>query len=249
LKKSYKYLGRVNDLQALAVSSNVYMFHIAMLLGGATYKYDEPLDVNIAAFDLMRNYYSQFGLGSLTGVDVPYEATGYKGSATLGGHLLDFAIGQYDTYTVMQLGQYISTIANGGYRIQPRILLKATEANSDVVSYQNDVTVLNVLENKAALLRVQMGLRLCVTGGLCKGYSAIPVAVAAKTGTAETFVTDAKGNLIDSSNSLVIAYAPYSKPEISIACGIPNSFSVIFAYDNLCYKVVNDILLYYFSGR
>ena len=249
LKKSYKYLGRVNDIQALAVSSNVYMFHIAMLLGGATYKYDEPLNVNIAAFDLMRNYYSQFGLGSLTGVDVPYEATGYKGTATLGGHLLDFAIGQYDTYTVMQLGQYISTIANGGYRIQPRILLKATEANSDVVTYQNDVTVLNVLENKAALQRVQMGLRLCVTGGLCKGYSAIPAAVAAKTGTAETFVTDSKGNLVDSSNSLVIAYAPYNKPEISIACGIPNAFSVIFAYDNLCYKVVNDILLYYFSGR
>lgn len=249
LKKSYKYLGRVSDIQALAVSSNVYMFHIAMLLGGATYRYDEPLNVNIAAFDLMRNYYSQFGLGSLTGIDVPYEATGYKGSATLGGHLLDFAIGQYDTYTIMQLGQYISTIANGGMRIQPRILLKATEANSDVVTYQNDVTVLNVLTNKIALERVQKGFRLCVTGGLCHAYQAIPVAVAAKTGTSETFVTDKKGNLVDSSNSLVVAYAPYAKPEIAIACGIPDAFSGIFAYNNLCYRVVNDILLYYFSGR
>ena len=249
LKKSYKYLGRLNALQALAQSSNVYMFHVAMLLGDATYAYDQPIDINISAFDTMRNYYSQFGLGSLTGVDVPYEATGYKGSAIQGGHLLDFAIGQYDTYTVMQLAQYISTIANGGSRIQPRILIKATQANSDVITYQNDVTVLNVLSNKSALESVQKGLRLCVTGGLCSTYANMPVAVAAKTGTAESFVIDSKGNTVISSNSLVVAYAPYTKPEISVACGIPNSFSVVFNYNNLCVKVVNDILLYYFSGR
>jgi penicillin-binding protein 3 len=249
LKKSYRYLGRVSDIQALALSSNVYMFHVAMRLGGATYKYDQGLDIDIAAFDTMRNYYSQFGLGSLTGVDTPYEATGYKGSATLGGHLLDFAIGQYDTYTMMQLAQYISAIANGGSRIEPRLLLKATQANSEVITYQNDVTVLNVLDNKLALERVQKGFRLCVTNGLCRELQDVSVAVAAKTGTAETFVVDSKGKLIDSSNSLIVAYAPYTKPEISIACGIPDAFSVINSYDNLCYKIVNEIMVYYFNGR
>lgn len=248
-KKSYKYLGRLNDLQALAKSSNVYMFHIAMRLGGATYKYDEALNVDIGAFDIMRNYYSQFGLGTLTGVDVPYEATGYKGSATLGGHLLDFAIGQYDTYTVMQLAQYISTIANGGSRLKPRLLLKATEANSATVTYQNDVQVLNVLSNKDALERVQKGLRLCVTGGLCTNYQMVPVQAAAKTGTAETTVLDSKGKLIDSSNSLVVAYAPFNKPEIAVACGAPNAFSGVFSYDNICSKLVSEIMTSYFSGR
>jgi len=248
-KKSYKNLGWVNDLQALSLSSNVYMFHIAMRLGGATYKYDEGLNIDVSAFDTMRNYYSQFGLGSLTGVDVPYEATGYKGSATLGGHLLDFAIGQYDTYTVMQLAQYISTIANGGTRIQPRLLLKATEFNSDVITYQNDVTILNVLSNKTAIERVQKGFRMCVTGGLCQIMNVVPVTVAAKTGTAETTVLDKRGNLIDSSNTLLVAYAPYVKPEVAIACGIPDAFSGIFTYENLCYRVVDDILISYFSGR
>ncbi len=248
-KKSWKYLGKVSDIQALAQSSNVFMFHVAMRLGGAKYKYDEALSINISAFETMRNYYSQFGLGSLTGVDVPYEATGYKGSAKLGGHLLDFAIGQYDTYTIMQLAQYISTIANGGKRIQPRILLKATEANSTVITYQNDVTVLNVLDNQMALERVQKGFRLCVTNGICRNYQSLPVEVAAKTGTAETFVTDTKGILIDSSNSLLVAYAPYSKPEISIACGIPNAYSSLFLYENLCNAIGKEILLYYFSGR
>jgi penicillin-binding protein 3 len=249
LKKSYRYLGKVSDIQALALSSNVYMFHVAMRLGGATYKYDQGLDIDIAAFDIMRNYYSQFGLGSLTGVDTPYEATGYKGSAILGGHLLDFAIGQYDTYTIMQLAQYISTIANGGKRIEPRLLLKATETNTDTITYQNDVNVLNVLDNEMALERVQKGFRLCVTNGLCRNLQDVSVAVAAKTGTAETFVVDSKGKLIESSNSLIVTYAPYTKPEIAIACGIPDAFSVVKSYDNLCYKIVNEIMVYYFNGR
>ncbi|MFB8734271.1 penicillin-binding transpeptidase domain-containing protein [Bacillus sp. SL00103] len=33
---------------------------------------------------------------------------------TVGGLLLDEAIGQYDTYTPLQVAQYMSTIANGG---------------------------------------------------------------------------------------------------------------------------------------
>ncbi|TXT17339.1 MAG: pbpA, partial [Erysipelotrichaceae bacterium] len=212
LKKSFRYLGKLTDLQAIAFSSNVYMFHIAMRLGGATYKYDQGLDIDISAFNIMRNYYSQFGLGSLTGVDVPFEATGYKGSASQGGHLLDFAIGQYDTYTMIQLSQYISTIANGGQRIEPRLLLKATEANSNVITYQNDVTILSVLDNKMAIKRVQDGFRLCVTDGLCRLFQTIPVQVSAKTGTAETFLIDKNGNLVESSNSLAVAYAPSAKP-------------------------------------
>jgi cell division protein FtsI/penicillin-binding protein 2 len=35
---------------------------------------------------------------------------------------LDIAIGQFDTYTPLQLAQYVSVIANGGFRVQPRIV-------------------------------------------------------------------------------------------------------------------------------
>ena len=43
------------------------------------------------------------------------------------GFLLDFSIGQYDTYTPLQLAQYISTIANGGYRMKPQIVQEIRE--------------------------------------------------------------------------------------------------------------------------
>ncbi|EPR66047.1 Cell division protein [Cyclobacterium qasimii M12-11B] len=71
----------------------------------------------------MRNYYSQFGLGVKTGIDLPQESAGMQTTPkTVGGLILDLAIGQYDTYTPLQMAQYISVIANGGYRVQPRIV-------------------------------------------------------------------------------------------------------------------------------
>ena len=247
IKGSWKNLGPVNDLQALAMSSNVYMFNIAMRLGGAKYVPNGPLNVDVSAFDTMRYYYNQFGLGLLTGIDASNEAVGYIGSSKMGGHLLDFAIGQYDTYTTMQLAQYVSTIANNGIRVQPRLVTSAVLANTDTVTYQNDVTVLNVLENKAALLRVQTGFRLCVTNGLCSSHiKTLPFSVAAKTGTAQNLVTTPDGKLVSSPNSNMIAYAPYEKPEIAVACSVPNAWNSKSQL-NICQEMVGKILAAYFK--
>ena len=56
---SYENHGPVNDIQALSVSSNVYMFNIAIRLGGATYEEGQPLvmeDVG-QTLDKMRSYF------------------------------------------------------------------------------------------------------------------------------------------------------------------------------------------------
>ena len=50
-----------------------------------------------------------------------------KGNWIILVKFLNLAIGQFDTYTPMQLAQYISTIANGGYRVQPRMLKEIRE--------------------------------------------------------------------------------------------------------------------------
>ena len=64
-----------------------------------------------------RNTFAEFGLGVKTGIDLPKEITGIKGNDSTSGLLLDLAIGQNDTYTPIQLSQYISTIANNGTRM------------------------------------------------------------------------------------------------------------------------------------
>jgi penicillin-binding protein A len=240
LKKSHRNLGLVNDLTALSMSSNVYMFHIAMRLGGATYEYDGPLRINLNAFNIMRNYYSQFGLGTNTLIDLPNEQTGYKGAANLGGHLLDFAIGQYDTYTPLQLAQYAATVANNGIRLKLRTVKEAYQSSTDFMVYQNTPEILSVLSNESAIRRVQQGFRLCVTDGLCRSQlNSMRVAVAAKTGTAESVTADG----YSSPNSSLVGYAPYNNPEVAFACAVPNAWNDR-QQTNICLQITAEILKY-----
>ena len=44
--------------------------------------------------------------------------------------LLNYVIGQYDTYTTMQLSEYISTIATGGIRYKPHLLKEVYESDN-----------------------------------------------------------------------------------------------------------------------
>lgn len=122
-KKSYSPLGYVTDVTALKKSSNVFMFMTAIKIGGGHYVPNQPLGINREAYAIMRNHFAQFGLGVRTGIDLPNESVGFKGvNTSQDGLLLDLSIGQYDTYTPMQLAQYASTIANGGKRLEPHMV-------------------------------------------------------------------------------------------------------------------------------
>src|SRR5690606_19731146 len=81
-----------------------------------------------------RNSFAQFGLGVKTGIDLPNEGTGYLGTDLIAGKLLDLSIGQFDTYTSLQLVQYISTIANGGYRMEPHLVKEIRQPSPDGVN-------------------------------------------------------------------------------------------------------------------
>ncbi|HEY4536959.1 MAG TPA: penicillin-binding transpeptidase domain-containing protein, partial [Erysipelothrix sp.] len=162
-RHSFMNLGPVDDVSSLKLSSNIYMFHIAIRLGGSSYIPNGPLVFNDApaTYDLMRNYYSKFGLGVPTQIDFPREALGYKGDVHNSGALLEFAVGQFDNYNAMMLNQYVSTLANGGYRLKPRLVQSASNRSTQNVVYENQVEVLNEIENKEALARVTEGMRQC----------------------------------------------------------------------------------------
>lgn len=69
-KKSWNVsgFGNINDLRALQVSSNVYMFQTALKIAGVNYVPNGSLDIKQGAFDTMRYYFKQFGLGIPTGM-------------------------------------------------------------------------------------------------------------------------------------------------------------------------------------
>lgn len=122
----------INDKQALMHSSNVFMFKTALKLAGDPYYSGMPLPNDIAtAGQKLRKGLNQVGLGVKTGVDLPNETPGQIEPLTNNpGNYLDLSIGQYDTYTPLQLSQYVSTIANNGYRIQPHIGLAIHESTN-----------------------------------------------------------------------------------------------------------------------
>src|SRR5699024_10312892 len=103
-------------------------------LAGASYQYGEPINIPDSSFNIMRNSFAQFGLGVKTGIDLPNEGTGYSGTDLMAGKFLDLSIGQFDTYTTLQLAQFISTIANDGYRMEPHVVKEIRQPSIDGVN-------------------------------------------------------------------------------------------------------------------
>ena len=246
-KRSFNTYGTVNSIRALAVSSNVYMFKSVIKLAGGNYVYNKPLGITNEmaqeTFKLMRNYYSMFGLGTKTGLDVPNEAQGFTGNTMNPGLLLDYSIGQYDNYTPIQLVQYAATIANGGKKVQPKLVNTATEVNTDYTVYENKTQVLSALPgSKEDLETIQMGFREVVAGEhAIDPIKSLDVQVAAKTGTAEV------GNY---TNASLVGYAPYDKEaKVAFACSVPESATNDQSVaGNLCaYNIMPEVLKEFFK--
>ena len=231
-KCSSQTLGRINDIDALARSSNVYQFKIAMRVAGVKYYYDTPFPLNQKAFDTYRSMYHSFGLGVKTGIDLPVESLGYSSRDTQGGNLLDFVMGQYETYTTLQLSQYVTTIANGGKRLQPHLLKEVHESsNTDElgkVIYSFEPKVLNTIDTKPEYLaRVKEGFYAVVNsaGGYGRGYISPQYQGSGKTGTSQSFLDTDEDGVIDTEtiSTAFIGYAPTNNPRFSITVTSPDS--------------------------
>jgi cell division protein FtsI/penicillin-binding protein 2 len=190
------------------------------------------LDINPDAFDIMRNYYSQFGLGVRTGIDLPGEVEGLKGNERKPGKLMDFAIGQYDLYTPMQLVQYASTIANGGYRMKPHIMKEIREPSQErdkvgPLLYENQSQVLNRIDaTEREIQQVQRGFYQVAHGsnGTANNFRSAPYDAAAKSGTAEAFYySPEEKRQYETFNTTLIGYAPYNNPEVAFSVVLPYS--------------------------
>lgn len=229
-KCSWRTMGTINDIYALQYSSNVYQYKIAINVGGGTYEYNKSLSLDNDAFNKYRNMYAEFGLGIKTGIDLPVESLGYMGTSKLPGHLLDFSIGQYDTYTPIQLTQYINTIANGGKRLKP-YLLKEVYTPSDngdkfgSLVYKGSTTVQGTLSVEEKYInRVREGFNAVVTSGLGYGYMGYYTNSSGKTGTSESFIDTDGDGVVDTETitSSFVGYSPSDNPKMSIVVVSPD---------------------------
>lgn len=229
--RSWKNLGSINDVSALKYSSNIYMAHTAIRIANGQYIPGAALKIDFDGFDTMRQHFAQFGLGVRTGIDLPNEQNGYKGNATVPGQLLFLSVGQYDTYSTLQLAQYVSTIANGGYRMEPHMVKEIREPQLDntlgPIVQEIQPKVLNRLDLKKGWIdRVQLGFEkvLQERGGTAYSYFYDkPYSPAGKTGTAEAFYDGPlkQYRMSPVTSTSFVGYAPSDNPEIAIAVLVP----------------------------
>lgn len=218
------HFGVVTVQYALEHSSDVGAAKMALKLGD----------------DRFYKYMRSFGFGDRTGIELPSETRGLlrpprKWSAT---SILSLAIGQEVGVTPVQLVSMVSSIANGGTYIPPRILLQSTDATNGDAKLQAsafhpetslgtslpDGTHRVISVQTAAKMRMMM--QGIVTEGTGKQAALNGYSSAGKTGTAEKIDpathTYSHTKLVAS----FAGFAPANNPAIAIAVVIDTPTAV-----------------------
>jgi penicillin-binding protein 2 len=213
--------GTVDLTQALVHSCDVYFYQLGVLLG----------------IDRISQYAKAFGLGQLTGIDLPGEKPGLvptrewkervKKEPWQKGETVSVAIGQgANLTTATQLAVAFSVIANGGTRVQPRLLRRLESWDGREVEPVDAPEHIQVGISQDVLSTVSRALVSVVhqprgTGGRAR----VPgVQVAGKTGTTQVVSFDVVKDMEDDEipiryrdHAVFAAYAPADDPKIAVA--------------------------------
>lgn len=229
-RSSHRTHGNINVVEALKVSCN-YFFYEAGRLAGI-----ENID-RVAA---------QFGLGQPTGIELP-ENTGVLagpeysqkvGATWYPGLTLAASIGQADnSFSPLQLANYVATLVNGGTRYKAHLLkaVKSYDYTQTLVDVKPEA-VSTVPMSKATYQTVLQGMRaVAETGTASNVFGNYPVQVGAKTGSAQ--ITSTR-----SDNGVFVAFAPYENPEIAVAVVVEHG-----GQGNRVAPIARDIFDTYFA--
>jgi len=195
---------------AIAQSNDVFFYTVGGGYGG----------IQGLGMSRMKKYENLFGFGSPTSIDLPTEANGFIPDEnwklrTLGekwyiGDSYHCAIGQgFVTVTPLQLANYTAAIANGGTLYAPRVVSKIRKPDGQEETVSAPIVRQNFISPDIMQI-LREGMRQTVTGGTAQILKTMPIAVAAKTGTAQ-FGTQ------DKEHSWFISFAPYDHPTIAMA--------------------------------
>ena len=223
-KCSFKKLGYLDDVSALKMSSNYYQFLIAISLLGKKYTPNMDLNATEKEFNIYRDMLSSYGLGIITGIDLPNEKPGLKGNIISDDLLLNLAIGQYDTDTPIELFNYINTLAIKGKRISPSLVHEIK--NNDFIIYKNKHEVVdNVKISNDDFNQIHKGFYEVMNNGTGLGFMNRKLFPAGKTGTSESFIdTNNDGKIDTKTLTLTMAgFFPYDDPKISLIVVCPNT--------------------------
>jgi len=194
--------GTIGFYEAMAYSSNTFFGQVGMRVGERT----------------LAEWSHKYGYGEYSGIEIKEEET--KGTVpdpewkqkVVGepwyvGNTLNMSIGQGDVQAnLLQVSMMTSSVANGGFKIRPHLLLEDNDAREWKQS-------LNI--SPITLAALQKALKSVFEFGTASSLSSAEIAMAGKSGTAQD---PPRPN-----HAWFTLYAPYEKPEIVVTVFAENA--------------------------
>lgn len=174
--------------------------------------------LRIGAERLM-NYAKKFGFGDRTGIELPGEEYGIlfeSAKDMVGSDIATMSIGQSIAATPIQLIMAVSSLANDGVLLQPRLIREIKNADGTVYEAHEDKIVVRqtVSEQTAATMRQLLEKVVSEGGGVraqVAGYR-----IAGKTGTAEKLNDIGSGYESGAYIASFVGFAPVDNPRIAV---------------------------------
>jgi penicillin-binding protein 2 len=223
-------LGAVDMYRAISKSSNVYFYSLANELG----------------VDTIHDFMKPLGFGQITGIDILGEVRGVLPSQEwkrnmykrpeqkkwFAGETISLGIGQgYNTFTMLQLATATATLANGGTKHVPHLVIGTQDAGSHdthVVEPKPPQLLKYAPEHLAVVRKAMVGVTQ--DGTSARAFAGAPYQSGGKTGTAQAVTIGQKEKYNASKleehqrdHALYIAFAPAENPRIALAIVVENA--------------------------
>lgn len=235
--------GNIAVRRALTVSSNVFFNTLADRISGV-----------VGGSTMLENTAASLGLGKLTGIELPGEKPGIISGPTYAkdtGKIWNPAdpaqsgIGQlYNSFSPIQLANYVGGIVNGGTRYQVHIVKKVTshDGTNTVLENQPKVVSGDFKIPDHIVQVVKEGMRGVTTDGTAAAvFADLSLQVGGKTGTSQVLTADG----LQGWNGLFVSFAPYDDPQIVVAVAVENA-----AWGSQTSYVAKDVFNYmYLNGQ
>jgi penicillin-binding protein 2 len=225
-----KGLGPVDMHTSIVKSSNVYYYSLANDMG----------------VDLMHDFMKPLGFGQLTGIDIFGEVRGILPSQEwkrnyykrpeqqkwYAGETISLGIGQgYNSFTMLQLAQAMSAVANDGVKRTPHLVIATGDANTrqrTPVAKPAPVPLGYKPEHLAVIRKAMVAVTQ--DGTSARVFQGAGYLSGGKTGTAQAVTIGQRerynaGQLEEHQrdHALYIAFAPAEDPKVALAVIVENA--------------------------
>ncbi|MFF7058732.1 penicillin-binding protein 2 [Achromobacter spanius] len=216
--------------------------HKAIVVSSDTYFYSLGPEIGVNA---LHDFTKQFGFGQITGIDLEGEkrgvlpSTDWKRAAYkdkdrqrwYAGETISVAVGQgYNSFTLLQLAQGTSTLANNGLFRRPHLVHAVRDSRTGVAKPTVSVPDYRIPLKQANVDVIKNAMADVVRSGTARrAFANTPYQAAGKTGTAQVFSLRGghyRASAIDErlrDHALFMGFAPLEHPRIAVSLIVENA--------------------------